>query len=167
MIKRKSKREIKILKKKEKLLKAVIQRVNSGSVSVAGELICEIKKGFVVLLGVSIDDNREDAAYLSEKISNLRVFGDLDGKMNRSIIDTGGSVLVVSQFTLLADCRKGRRPSFVKAARPEIAGDLYLHFVEQVRQKHIPVETGQFGADMAVSIVNDGPVTIIIDSKER
>ncbi len=148
-------------------MKAVIQRVSSGSVSVSGEVTGEIKNGFVVLLGVSIDDTREDAVFLSEKIINLRIFEDHDGKMNRSIVDTGGSMLVVSQFTLLADCRKGRRPSFVKAARPENANALYRYFVKQVRQKQIAVETGQFGANMAVSLVNDGPVTILIDSKER
>ncbi len=148
-------------------MKAVIQRVSSGSVSVSGEVTGEIQNGFVVLLGVSIDDTSEDAVYLSEKIANLRVFEDHDGKMNRSIIEAGGSMLVVSQFTLLADCRKGRRPSFVKAARPEIADELYRYFVKRVRQKRIAVETGRFGADMAVSLVNDGPVTIIIDSKER
>lgn len=148
-------------------MKAVIQRVSSGSVFVSGELTGEIKNGFVVLLGVSIDDTRQDAGYLAEKISNLRVFEDPDGKMNRSLIDSGGSMLVVSQFTLLADCRKGRRPSFVKAARPESANELYLYFVKLVRQKNIAVETGQFGANMAVSLVNDGPVTIILDSKER
>jgi D-tyrosyl-tRNA(Tyr) deacylase len=148
-------------------VKAVIQRVSSGSVSVSGELTGEINNGFVVLLGVSIDDTPEDAVYLSEKITNLRVFEDHDGKMNRSIVDAGGSMLVVSQFTLLADCRKGRRPSFIKAARPESANELYMYFVKQVRQKQIPVETGQFGANMAVSLVNDGPVTIIIDSKKR
>ena len=148
-------------------MKAVIQRVSRGSVSVSGELTGTIKNGFVVLLGVAIDDTSQDAGYLAEKITTLRVFEDHDGKMNRSIIDSGGSMLVVSQFTLLADCRKGRRPSFVKAARPEIAKDLYKYFVDQVRRKHIAVETGQFGAQMAVSLVNDGPVTIIIDSKER
>ena len=148
-------------------MKAVLQRVTSGSVSVAGKVTGEIQDGFVVLLGVSGDDTRKDATYLSEKITNLRVFEDREGKMNCSLIDSGGSLLVVSQFTLLADCRKGRRPSFIKAAKPEMADELYEIFVNAVRQKQIHVETGVFGAHMAVSLVNDGPVTIIIDSKER
>jgi len=148
-------------------LKAVIQRVSSGSVSVAGKVIGTIRHGLVVLLGVTAADERADADYLAAKISNLRIFEDADKKMNRSLRDVDGSMLVISQFTLLADCRKGRRPSFVQAARPEKANDLYTYFVQQVRDKQIPVETGRFGAYMAVSIANDGPVTIIIDSRDR
>ncbi len=148
-------------------MKAVIQRVNRGSVSVSGEVIGSIRQGLVVLLGVARDDTREDADYLSEKIINLRIFEDPEKKMNLSIRDVGGSLLVVSQFTLLADCRKGRRPSYVKAARPETANELYTYFVDRIRAAAIPVATGQFGADMAVSLVNDGPVTIVIDSREK
>ena len=148
-------------------LKAVIQRVSRGSVSVAGQVTGSICQGFVVLLGVASDDTRQDAVYLSDKIINLRVFEDAGKKMNLSVAEIGGSLLVVSQFTLLADCRKGRRPSFIKAARPESAHALYTFFVERVRDAGIPVETGRFGADMAVSLVNDGPVTIIIDSRTK
>ncbi len=148
-------------------MKAVIQRVSSGSVSVAGDVTGRIQQGFVVLLGVATGDEREDADYLAEKISNLRVFEDADKKMNLSIRDVHGSMLVISQFTLLADCRKGRRPSFGSAARPEAANNLYAYFVQQVRDRQIPVETGRFGAYMAVSIENDGPVTIILNSRDK
>jgi len=148
-------------------LKAVIQRVIRGSVSVSGEVIGSIRQGLVVLLGVARDDTREDANYLSEKVINLRIFEDAEQKMNLSVRDVAGSLLVVSQFTLLADCRKGRRPSYIKAARPETANELYTYFVDRVRAGQVPVATGQFGADMAVSLVNDGPVTIVIDSRDR
>ena len=148
-------------------MKAVIQRVSCGSVSVAEEKIGSIQQGLVVLLGVGREDTREDADYLSEKIINLRIFEDSDGKMNLSLRDVKGGMLVISQFTLLADCRKGRRPSFVKAARPDTADKLYNYFMDRVRAARIPVETGRFGAHMAVSLVNDGPVTIVIDSREK
>ena len=148
-------------------MKAVIQRVSRGSVSVAEEQIGGIQQGLVVLLGVNREDTQEDADYLSEKIINLRIFEDSDGKMNLSLLDVKGGMLVISQFTLLADCRKGRRPSFVKAARPDTADKLYSYFMERVRAARIPVETGRFGAHMAVSLVNDGPVTIVIDSREK
>ena len=148
-------------------MKAVIQRVIRGSVSVSGEVIGSIRQGLVVLLGVARDDTREDANYLSEKVINLRIFEDAEQKMNLSVHDVAGSLLVVSQFTLLADCRKGRRPSYIKAARPETANELYTYFVDRVRAGQVPVATGQFGADMAVSLVNDGPVTIVIDSRDR
>ena len=148
-------------------MKAVIQRVIRGSVSVSGEVIGSIRQGLVVLLGVARDDTREDANYLSEKVINLRIFEDAEQKMNLSVRDVAGSLLVVSQFTLLADCRKGRRPSYIKAARPETANELYTYFVDRVRAGQVPVATGQFGADMAVSLVNDGPVTIVIDSRDR
>jgi len=148
-------------------VKAVIQRVSRGNVSIAGVITGAIRQGFVVLLGVAAGDEQADAEYLAEKISNLRVFEDPGGKMNLSISDIGGSMLVISQFTLLADCRKGRRPSFVRAAGPEIAEELYTYFTQQVRARQIPVETGRFGARMAVSIENDGPVTIIIDSRDK
>jgi len=136
-------------------------------VAVSGETVGSIRQGLVVLLGVGQDDTQADANYLSEKIINLRIFEDPDNKMNLSISDVSGRMLVISQFTLLADCRKGRRPSFVKAARPEMASELYTYFIDRVRASQVPVETGRFGADMAVSLVNDGPVTIILDSKER
>jgi D-aminoacyl-tRNA deacylase len=146
-------------------LKAVIQRVSRGSVSVSGEVTGSIRQGLVVLLGVARDDTREDANYLSEKVIHLRIFEDTEKKMNLSVRDVAGSLLVVSQFTLLADCRKGRRPSYVKAARPETANELYSYFIDRVRAAQVPVATGRFGADMAVSLINDGPVTIVIDSR--
>ena len=148
-------------------MKAVIQRVSCGSVSVASEQIGGIKQGLVVLLGVGREDTQEDADYLSDKIVNLRIFEDSNGKMNLSLLDVKGEMLVISQFTLLADCRKGRRPSFVKAARPDTADKLYRYFMDRVRAARIPVEAGRFGAHMAVSLVNDGPVTIVIDSHDR
>ncbi len=148
-------------------MKAVIQRVSSGTVSVSGEVTGSIGQGLVVFLGVAQDDTRKDANFLSEKIIHLRIFEDPGKKMNLSIRDVAGSILVVSQFTLLADCRKGRRPSFVKAARPEFANELYTYFVDRVRAGQVPVATGHFGSDMAVSLVNDGPVTIVIDSREK
>lgn len=148
-------------------MKAVIQRVTHGSVSIDDKIIGKIGLGFVILLGVTHDDATEDADYLAEKIVNLRVFEDGDGKMNRSLADVGGSILVISQFTLFANTRKGRRPSFIDAARPEIAIPLYEYFMEKSRSVGIPVECGEFGAMMAVKIHNDGPVTIIIDSRDR
>jgi D-tyrosyl-tRNA(Tyr) deacylase len=143
---------------------AVVQRVSKGSVAVGGQTTGAIDCGLVVLLGVAVGDTREDAEYLSHKIVHLRIFEDQAGKMNRSLLDTGGAMLVVSQFTLLGDCRKGRRPSFVKAAPPELAEQLYDYFVEIVREKSLRVETGQFRAMMAVSLVNDGPVTLVLSS---
>ncbi len=148
-------------------MKAVIQRVTHGSVSVDDKIIGKIGHGFVILLGITHDDATEDADYLAEKIVNLRVFEDGDGKMNRSLTDVRGSMLVISQFTLFANTRKGRRPSFIDAARPEIAIPLYEYFMEKSRSLGIPVECGEFGAMMAVEIHNDGPVTIIIDSRDR
>ena len=148
-------------------MKAVIQRVSSGSVSVAGECIGRIGKGLVVLLGISRRDTQADADYLAEKIINLRIFEDRDRKMNLALADVAGGLLVISQFTLLADCRKGRRPSFGEAARPDEAGALYTYFVDRVRSARITVATGRFGSEMAVSLVNDGPVTIILDSMAR
>lgn len=148
-------------------MKAVIQRVSRGNVSIDGETTGAIRQGFVVLLGVAEGDEQADAEYLVEKISNLRVFEDPGGKMNLSIGDIGGSMLVISQFTLLADCRKGRRPSFVGAAGQETANELYTYFIQQMQARQIPVETGRFGARMTVSIENDGPVTIIIDSRDK
>jgi D-aminoacyl-tRNA deacylase len=146
-------------------MRAVIQRVKSSSVAVGDELIGEIGKGLLVLLGIAASDRFDDAKYLADKIVNLRIFEDGDHKLNRSLIDMGGEMLVVSQFTLLGDCDKGRRPSFVKAAPPELANELYRQFVENVRQKDVTVKTGRFQTMMEVSLINDGPVTLIVDSK--
>ncbi len=146
-------------------MRAVIQRVKSSSVAVGDELIGEIGKGLLVLLGIAASDRIDDAKYLADKIVNLRIFEDGDHKLNRSLIDMGGEMLVVSQFTLLGDCKKGRRPSFVKAAPPELANELYRQFVEHVRQKDVTVKTGRFQTMMEVSLINDGPVTLIADSK--
>jgi len=146
-------------------MKAVVQRVTESSVTVGGRNVGSIGEGLMVLLGVADGDTRQEADYLADKIANLRIFEDQEGKMNRSLLEAGGEMLVVSQFTLLGDCRKGRRPSFVKAAAPETANALYEYFVEISRQKGIRVQTGEFGAMMAVSLVNDGPVTLIVESK--
>ena len=147
-------------------MRAVVQRVTRAEVTVDGETIGHIGLGFLVLLGVATDDQREDAITMASKIVGLRVFEDEDGKMNRSLSEVGGAVLAVSQFTLLGDCRKGRRPSFIAAAPPELANHLYQEFIAEVRGQGIPVETGQFQADMQVSLVNDGPVTLLIDSRK-
>jgi D-tyrosyl-tRNA(Tyr) deacylase len=144
---------------------AVVQRVTESKVHVDEQAIGEIGRGLLVLLGVSKSDQEKDADYLADKITNLRIFEDEAGKMNRSLIETGGKMLIVSQFTLLGDCRKGRRPSFVEAAPPEKAERLYEYFVYQVKSKGISAATGQFQAKMAVSLVNDGPVTLILESK--
>ena len=146
-------------------MKAVIQRVKSSSVSVDKKQISQIGPGLLVLLGVSQTDESSDAEYLSDKVANLRIFEDSDGKMNRSVIDIGGEILVVSQFTLYGDCRKGRRPSFIEAAHPEKAEKLYEYFTEQMKKKGIPAQSGRFRAMMDVSLVNDGPVTLIVESK--
>ena len=146
-------------------MRAVIQRVTESSVAVEGRAIASIGKGLLVLLGVGEGDSEKEADYLAEKIANLRIFEDQDGKMNLSLLEIGDEMLVVSQFTLLGNCRKGRRPSFVQAAAPEIANKLYEYFVEVSKQKGIRVQTGEFGAMMAVSLVNDGPVTLIVESK--
>ena len=146
-------------------MKAVIQRVTKSSVSVDDRTIGEIGPGLLVLLGVSAEDETTDADYLANKIIHLRIFEDNAGKMNRSLLETGGQMLVVSQFTLLGDCRKGRRPSFIAAAKPEKADQLYRYFVDRVKENDVQVETGQFQAMMAVSLINDGPVTLILESK--
>ena len=146
-------------------MRAVVQRVKSSEVSVAGTSVGRIGPGLMVLLGVARDDEPRDAEYLAAKIVHLRIFEDDADKMNRSLLDCGGAMLVVSQFTLQGDCRKGRRPSFVNAAPPEKGETLYQHFVDQVRGMDVTVETGRFGAMMAVSLVNDGPVTLVIDSR--
>ena len=146
-------------------MRAVIQRVKESSVSVNNEIVGKIASGLMVLLGVAETDRAEDADYLAAKIVNLRIFEDENHKMNRSLLDIGGEMLVVSQFTLLADCRKGRRPSFVHAAGPNKANELYERFAEQVRQKGVNVVTGRFRAMMDVSLINDGPVTLIVESR--
>ena len=147
-------------------MKAVIQRVKSAAVSVDNKEISRIGAGLLVFLGVSVSDEASDADFLSDKIVNLRIFEDDNGKMNRSVIDTSGAILVVSQFTLYGDCRKGRRPSFIQAAPPERANDLYEYFSEKIREKGVPVQTGQFRAMMDVSLINDGPVTLIVESRQ-
>lgn len=148
-------------------MRAVIQRVKKASVSVTEEVLGEINQGFVILLGIHESDQMADVEYLVRKISKLRVFEDEAGKMNQDLAAVSGSILSISQFTLYADTKKGNRPSFVKAARPEVAISLYEAFNEQLRTLGIPVATGEFGADMAVSLINDGPVTIIIDTLDK
>ncbi|MGD2029224.1 MAG: D-aminoacyl-tRNA deacylase [Desulfobacterales bacterium] len=146
-------------------MRAVVQRVKESSVIVQGKVVGEIGKGLLVLLGVAKPDTSEDADYLADKIINLRIFEDENSKMNRSLLETGGQMLVVSQFTLLGDCKKGRRPSFVHAAGQDQAVRLYERFIDQVRQKGVSVKTGRFRSMMDVSLVNDGPVTLIVESK--
>ncbi len=146
-------------------MRAVLQRVSACEVQVGGKMVGRIGPGLLVLLGISQSDEEEEADYLADKTARLRIFEDDQGKMNRSVLETGGEVMVVSQFTLLGDCRKGRRPSYVEAAPPEKAERLYEYFVNQLKLKGIPVATGQFQAMMAVSLVNDGPVTLILESK--
>lgn len=146
-------------------MRAVIQRVSRASVSVDGKVVSEVGAGLVVLVGVGRDDGPTDAAYLASKIHGLRVFRDDEGRMNRSMAEVGGAALVISQFTLFGDVRKGRRPSFVEAAEPARARELYATVVDELKKLGVPVETGVFQADMAVSLVNDGPVTILIDTR--
>lgn len=145
-------------------MRAVVQRVSEASVRIQDETISRIGKGLLVLLGVAKTDSRKDADYLAGKIVHLRIFEDADGKLNRSLLDAGGEMLVVSQFTLLGDCRKGRRPSFFDAAEPVPANELYEHFVRQVGALGVSTQTGRFQALMAVALVNDGPVTLILES---
>ncbi len=147
-------------------MRAVVQRVLEASVKVDGELVGSISNGLLVFLGVATDDTQADVVSMAEKIIGLRIFEDSDGKMNLSIADAGGSMLVVSQFTLLGDARKGKRPSFVNAAPPELANSLYESFVAEVKGHDIPTQTGRFRADMKVSLINDGPVTILLDSRK-
>lgn len=147
-------------------MRAVVQKVKNASVTVDGEIVGKIGKGLLVLLGVSNDDSEKDANYLVEKTLNLRIFEDSDEKMNLSLLDINGEILVVSQFTLYGDARNGRRPSFIEAARPEKANQLYEYFVSEIKKKLLQVETGKFQAMMEVSLVNDGPVTILLDSKK-
>jgi len=148
-------------------MRAVVQRVSRAKVTVADEVTGEIGLGLMVLLGVGEEDGQDDAGYLAEKVVGLRIFPDEAGKMNRSLAEAGGAMLVVSQFTLFGDCRKGKRPSFIKAARPEQAVDLYNAFVAEVRGRGITVATGRFQEQMDVELVNDGPVTLLIDSRKE
>ena len=148
-------------------MRAVIQRVESASVSVEGEIRGQIGAGFLVLIGVEEGDGDADFRYIAEKVPNLRVFEDEQGKMNHSLLDVGGELLAVSQFTLLGDARGGRRPSFITAARPETADPMYERLVADWRARGIRVETGVFGAHMKVALVNDGPVPILLDSRRR
>ncbi|HQV34567.1 MAG TPA: D-aminoacyl-tRNA deacylase [Calditrichia bacterium] len=148
-------------------MKAVIQRVSQAAVTVEGAVVGSIGKGLMILLGVHARDERPDADYLAEKIVHLRIFEDEDGKMNRSLLDCGGEVLAISQFTLYANTRKGRRPSFIEAAPPAMAEELYRYFMEALQKKAVSVKKGVFGANMSVSLVNEGPVTIILDSEDR
>ena len=147
-------------------MRAVVQRVTRSSVAVEGEIKGAIEKGLTVLLGVEDGDTMADVTYLADKIVQLRIFEDLEGKMNLSLKDINGQMLAISQFTLLGDCRRGRRPSFSSAARPEEANALYESFVKEVRNFDVVCETGVFQADMKVDILNDGPVTLILDSKK-
>ncbi|TWI68878.1 D-tyrosyl-tRNA(Tyr) deacylase [Desulfobotulus alkaliphilus] len=146
---------------------AVVQRVCSAEVRIDDIVEGKISQGLLILLGVAKEDDLEDSIFLSDKILHLRIFEDEEGKMNRSLMDIAGEILVVSQFTLLADCRKGRRPSFTDAAKPETAIPLYQHFVESCKKRGLRVETGRFQAHMAVSLINDGPVTLTLDSRMR
>ena len=148
-------------------MRAVVQRVERATVTVDGELVGEIGPGMLVLLGVTHGDGQSEVRWLVEKLTGLRIFRDGDGKMNLSLADVGGAMLVVSQFTLYGDCKKGKRPAFTSAAGPEVAEPLYERFVTEVAAKGIPTATGKFGAMMDVALVNDGPVTLIIDTPDN
>ena len=148
-------------------MRAVLQRVRSASVTVDGETIAAVAQGLVVLLGVAKDDAEADVAYMADKIPNLRIFPDEAGKMNRSIVETKGALLIVSQFTLLGDTHRGRRPGFDAAAPPGTAQRLYESVAHAIREQGVPVQTGKFGANMVVTLENDGPVTFILDSHRR
>lgn len=147
-------------------MRSVVQRVKSARVEVEGACVGEISEGLLVLLGVSVDDTEKELDYMVKKISGLRIFDDRNGVMNESILDQEKKILLVSQFTLYGDARKGNRPSYIQAAKGDKAEDLYLSCVRKLREKGIEVETGKFGADMQVHLVNDGPVTILIDSQK-
>ncbi len=149
-------------------MKAVIQRVTKASVTIEGNKVANIKQGILILLGITNEDSKEDIAWLSKKIANLRIFNDENDIMNKSLIDINGDVIVVSQFTLYASTKKGNRPSYIKAAKPDIAIPLYEEFIKKIETDiNKSVQTGKFGADMKVELLNDGPVTIIIDTKDR
>ena len=146
-------------------MRAVVQRVRESSVAIDGNVVGKCGHGLMVLIGVEVGDTEKDLSYIADKVPNLRIFEDEAGKMNRSLLDMGGQILAISQFTLLGDARGGRRPSFIAAARPDTAVPLYEALVEKWRSLGIHVETGEFGADMQVSLINDGPVTILLDSR--
>ena len=148
-------------------MRILIQRVSEASVTIEGTVRGKIDQGLLLLLGIEHDDNQEDIDWLVKKVSQLRIFSDDEGKMNLSVQDIDGSALVISQFTLHASTKKGNRPSYIRAARPEVAIPLYEQFIQSLSAENIPVETGEFGADMKVQLVNDGPVTIWIDSRDK
>ena len=149
-------------------MRVVIQRVTKADVTINSNQICQIKDGLLILLGIQIDDSNEDISWLVKKISNLRIFSDKNAKMNNSVIDVNGEIIIVSQFTLHAKTKKGNRPSFITAAKPDIAIPLYEEFILRLKSETgLNVYSGEFGADMQVSLINDGPVTIILDSKSR
>lgn len=145
-------------------MRAVVQRVKSASVTVDGERVSEIGAGVLIFLGVAHEDTTKELEYIANKVANLRIFEDAAGKMNCSLLETGGAALVVSQFTLYGDCRKGRRPSFINAARPEVANALYEKFITALEKRNVPTQGGTFQAMMDVQLINDGPVTILLDS---
>lgn len=147
-------------------MRVVVQRVKKASVSIDGEVYNKINSGFLVLLGISSTDSKQDVDYLVKKVCNLRIFSDENDKMNLSLKDTKGELLIISQFTLYGDCTQGNRPSFIQAAKPDIAIPLYEYFIEECKKQIEIVKTGSFGKDMKVELLNDGPVTIIIDSKK-
>ena len=147
-------------------MRAVLSRVKNASVTVDGQVIGKIGQGFLILLGITHEDTEVQAAKLADKLTGLRIFEDEDGKMNRGLETVNGEILVVSQFTLYGNCRKGRRPDFLAAARPEVAIPLYEKFVQLIRDKGIHVETGEFGAEMLVESINDGPVTLVVDTDQ-
>ena len=148
-------------------MKAVIQRVSHASVKVDEKIVGEISDGLLLLIGIDEEDEKSDADWLVQKILNLRIFGDEDGKLNRSVLDISGEILCISQFTLIADYKKGNRPSFIKAAKPEKAVPLFEYFKTEISKYNLKIESGIFGADMKVSLLNDGPVTIVMDSKTK
>lgn len=148
-------------------MRAVVQRVKSASVTVDGERVSEIAAGVLIFLGVAHEDTTKELEYIVNKVANLRIFEDAEGKMNCSLLETGGAALVVSQFTLYGDCRKGRRPSFINAARPEVANALYEEFITALEKRNVPTQGGTFQAMMDVQLINDGPVTILLDSDKN
>lgn len=148
-------------------MKAVIQRVSEANVKVDGKIVGEILNGLLLLIGIEEEDEKTDADWLVQKIVNLRIFGDQEGKLNLSVLDISGEILCISQFTLIADYKKGNRPSFIKAARPDKAIPLFDYFKEEIAKSALKIESGIFGADMKVSLLNDGPVTIVMDSKTK
>lgn len=148
-------------------MRAVVQRVKSASVTVDGEHVSEIGAGVLIFLGVAHEDTTKELEYIANKVANLRIFEDAAGKMNCSLLETGGAALVVSQFTLYGDCRKGRRPSFINAARPEVANALYEQFITALEKRNVPTQGGTFQAMMDVQLINDGPVTILLDSTKN